>query len=328
MTKLGIEIPIYKGKQTTNAIVLARINHPFTNKLLEYRKSSKRVSTYGEEFLRNINPVTGRIHPEFNQLGANTGRFSSESPNFQNLPKKEDGAKFRKCFITPDGYDMISADFSGQEIMVMAELSKDPELIKIYQEGKDRHTTTAATIFGVPYEKVNKNQRALGKKFNFCVSYGGTAWRVALELKIPIDKAEQYLNAYWGIYAVLQKRFRRAGLLALHNGYSTTMLGRRRYYPDISNKDEIMRQGANHEVQGTSASMTKAAIVEIDNWSRNNKVTMHFTNFVHDEIVIESLKCDTSLVAPSVKECMEKAGREFVKVIDQEAEVLVGDYWL
>jgi DNA polymerase-1 len=330
MRRLGLKVPEVKGKETTREIFLNKIKHPFIQTLLDYRTSSKRVSTYGEEFLNNINPLTGRIHAEFDQLGTETGRMSSEKPNFQNIPKREDGAKFRKCFITDDGKQVVSCDFSGQELMIMTELSKDPELLRVYTNGLDIHTNTGSMIFETDYDKVTKGQRGIAKTFNYAASYQSSAWNISNTLHIPLADTERYLAKFWNTYNGLQKWQRRSGLTAWHKGYSTTMWGRRRYYNDcsVNNKDSVMRQGSNQEIQGTAADMLKLSLVKIDDWIRKNHSAAEFTKFVHDEVVLDSPNWEAEEVAVMVKSKMEEAGAEFVKVIKQKADVNVGDYWM
>lgn len=325
--ELGIPIPVVYGKETTKAEFIFNIDHEFIKILLEYRSAAKRASTYGKDFLENVHPITGRIHAEFNQLGTDTGRFSSDSPNMQNIPKRGEGDKrFRECFIAPDGHKIISCDYSQQEIRVMAEVSRDPELIRIYAEGLDRHTATAANLFEVPYDKVEWWMRRIAKDFNFGASYGSSAWNLANKLELPIETIEEHLENYWKIYKVLQKWTRRAGLLAWARGYSQTLWGRRRWY-DTENmrKDEVMRQGANHEIQGSSGDMLKLGLVYTDESIRDKATIM---NTVHDEQEVEALDVDAESVAFSAKEAMEQAGKEFVTVIPQPADIQIGDYWM
>ncbi len=325
---LGIQIPVIYGKETTKEEHIKRINHPFIRALLEYRGAAKNVSTYGKDFLENIHPVTGRIHAEFNQLGADTGRFSSDSPNMQNIPKRADGGtRFRRCFIAADGHKIISADFSQQEIRLMTEASRDPELLAIYQNGLDRHTATAARIFGVDYDKVTKAQRRTAKDVNFGTAYGASAWKLANVLGKPVKEVESWLNDYWNVYNVLQKWTRREGLLAWTRGYSETLWGRRRYY-DTSRlrKDQVMRQGANHIIQGSAGDMIKLSMYYVDRGLNNFPAEIN--NQVHDELELESQEYYAEDVAMITKAEMQKAGSEFITVIDQPADVDIGDYWM
>jgi DNA polymerase-1 len=325
--ELDIPVPVVYGKETTKAEFIFRIDHEFVKALLEYRTSAKRASTYGKDFLDNVHPITGRIHAEFNQLGTDTGRFSSDSPNMQNIPKRGEGdERFRQCFIAPDGHKIVSCDYSQQEIRVMAEVSRDPELIRIYTEGLDRHTATAANLFEVKYDSVEWWMRRIAKDFNFGASYGSSAWNLANKLELQIETVEEHLKNYWEIYKVLQKWTRRAGLLAWTRGYSETLWGRRRWY-DTENmrKDEVMRQGANHVIQGSSGDMLKLGMVYTDEAVRDGTTIM---NTVHDEQELEALDVGAEAVAFSAKEAMENAGKEFVTIIPQPADIQIGDYWM
>ena len=324
MNRLGISVPEFNGRQSTNETFICKIKHPFIGALREYRKASKRVTTYGKDFLQNVNPITGRIHTQFHQIGAETGRFSSEKPNLQNIPKAR---AFRECFIAAPGMKIVSADFSSQEIAVMTQASGDPELIRIFKEGLDRHSSAAADIYKVPYDEVTEEQRTAAKALNFGLAYGSSAWNIANTLNIPQTHAEKLLNDYWKVFSVLQKWQRRSGLLAWNKGYSETFWGRRRYYENLEKK-RVMRMGANMEIQGSSATMSKRATVLVDTYLRDNFDSIPIINFVHDEIEIEVPEEHTREVSSRVKELMETAGAEFVQIVKQEAHVNIGDHWL
>lgn len=328
--KLDIPIPVVYGKETTAAGYIFSIDHEFIKLLLEYRTSAKRVSTYGKDFLQNVSPVTGRVHTNFNQLGTRSGRFSSDDPPMQTIPKRgTDAKKFRECFIAPEGHKIISCDYSQQEIRVMAEISRDPELLRIYKEGLDRHTATAENLFNVPYDKVEWWMRRIAKDFNFGASYGSSPENLARALELPLEDVKVHLKNYWDIYKVLQKWTRRAGLLAWTRGYSETLWGRKRWY-DTNNmrKDEVMRQGANHVIQGTSGDMLKLGLVYTDDRIRAGNTNVTIINTVHDEQELEALEVEAEPFSHIVKGAMEAAGKEFVTVIDQPADVKIGDYWM
>ncbi len=208
----------------------------------------------------------------------------------------------------------------------MAEISRDPELLRIYREGLDRHTATAENLFSVPYDKVEWWMRRIAKDFNFGASYGSSPENLARALELPLNDVREHLKNYWEIYSTLQKWTRRAGLLAWTRGYSETLWGRKRWY-DTNNmrKDEVMRQGANHVIQGTSGDMLKLGLILTDEAIRDAATII---NTVHDEQEIETLEVDAESVALLTKMAMEDAGKEFVTVIDQPADVKIGDWWL
>jgi len=323
MNKLGLEVPEVKGKKTTREEFISKIKHPFVTTLLEYRAASKAASTYGKEFLNNIHPLTGRIHTDYRQIGADTGRFSSSKPNLQNIPKD---SKFRRCFIAPHGYSLISADFSSQEIMVMAEVSRDKNLLKVFELGLDRHTAAAADIFKVPYDQVTPEQRRQAKVLNFALAYGSSAQNIANKLNLAPAHAEKLVNDYWATYKDLYNWQRRAGLQAWIQKYSTTLLGRRRYYDDQYEKHQVLRMGANHVIQGTSADMTKQAIINVEKAFRDSP-NVCMINFIHDEIVTEVPDDVAEECAATIRRCMEDAGAEFVKVTKQKSDVKIAKYW-
>ncbi len=322
MRSLGIEIPMFHDKLTTQENFIKRIKHSFIEKLLEYREHNKRATTYGNNFLNRIHPLTGRIHPEVRIIGADSGRMISD---MQQIPKED---KFRNCFIASDGYSMLSADFSSQEIVLMAEDSKDPALIKVFRDGLDRHTSAAADLFQVPYDQVTKEQRNICKALNFGLSYGSSAWNMALHLNISQKRAEQLVNDYWEAYKFLKKWQTRTGLLAWTKSYAETFWGRRRYFENLE-KNAVMRMGANFRIQGSAVDMTKRAIFLVDKYLRDNpKYDATIVNFIHDELDIEARETTAPELAEKVEELMCKAGNEFTTVVNQKASVMVGKCWM
>jgi len=213
-----------------------------------------------------------------------------------------------------------------QEVVIQAELSQDPALIKILNEGIDRHRATASILFNVDYEAVTKEQRSKGKTFNFGIGYGSSAWNMANKLELPERLVEKALDTYWETFEVLRKFNLRTGLIAYRDGYSTTALGRRRQYVNLDKK-KVMRLAANHVVQGTAADMTKLAAVLIYNFIKENEIDATIVNFVHDEIEIEVADDDADALAHMVGVLMERAGAAFLTKVTQKAEVKVGDTW-
>ena len=330
MHSLGLTVPVVGGKETTKEEFIYKIDHDFIRLLIDYRSAFRRASTYGEEFLNNIHPLTGAIHADFDQTGTDTGRMSSKNPNAQNIPKRGEGdERFRRAFIARDGWKIISCDYNQQEVRVQAELSRDPLLIDIYEKDLDRHTVTASNKLGIPYDQVTLDQRRFYKNMTFALSYGSAAWNIANKFNMSIEEAEEQIKDYWSLYKVLQQWSRREGLLAFAKGYSETMWGRRRYYDTKAmRKDEVMRQGANHAVQGTSADMLKLAIYQCDKQFVDRHYNSTLINFVHDELEAETLSNEAEEIAWVCKEEMEKAGQEFVKIIPIPAEVKIGGHWL
>jgi DNA polymerase-1 len=258
--KVGVELP------STGVSVLKRTDHRLAKKLLEYRGYEKLISAFGESVLEKTHPKTGRIHPDFMQIGADTGRFSCSKPNLQQIPKD---SAFRSCFTAPEGYKLVVADYSQAELRILAEYSEDPVFMKAYKEDKDLHTLTASQMYGVPMEKVDKKMRFNAKSINFGLMYGRGAASLAAQLGVSVDEAKKLLNKYFKTYNKVQRWLDRVAKEAVSKGYSTTLSGRKRWYnlPDKSDPfydrliANIERQGKNTPIQGTSADMTKYALV-------------------------------------------------------------------
>lgn len=321
--KLGITIPVVQGRETTKEEFIEKLKHPFIKALLEYRDTNKRVTTYGKEFLNFVHPIDGRVHPNFNQFGTDTGRISSDEPNTQNIPGDP---RYRRCFKAKPGYKLVCADFVQQELVLMAEVSQDPQLLKAFREGLDIHRLAAANIYNVAYDEVDKEQRTVAKILNFGLAYGSSAWNLANKLNVSDKKAVQLVDDYWERFPVLKKWQRRAGLMALRFGYSETIWGRKRYYGEGLERNSVMRMGANHQIQGSGADMVKRAMVLIS--ARLPEFSdAGIVNQVHDELEVEAKAEEADAVAEMVKQCMEQAGAEIVKSIQQRADVKVATEW-
>ena len=252
--KLGVDLP------DTMEATLVKYDHPAIKKLLEYRGFEKTLSAFGENVLSLINPKTGRIHPDFNQYGADTGRFSCTKPNVQQIPATSD---FRKCFVAAPGYKLVTCDYSQCELRVLAELSGDEGFVGAFISGQDLHTLTASQMFGVPLEEVQKPQRSAAKAINFGLAYGMGPGGLAPRLGVSLDEAKDLISKYFKAYPGVQKWLDKAAKDSVRLGYSTTTLGRKRFYniPDESLKrfseDDwrkqiaaIERQGKNSPIQG------------------------------------------------------------------------------
>ena len=327
--RLGVDLP------DTMEATLARFNHPAVQKLLEYRAHEKTLSAFGENVLSLINPRTGRIHPDFNQHGADTGRFSCTRPNIQQIPATSD---FRKCFIAADGYRLITCDYSQAELRILAELSGDEAFINAFKSGQDLHSLTASQMFGVPLESVTKPQRSAAKAINFGLAYGMGPGGLAPRLGVSLDEAKELIAKYFRAYPGIQKWLDRAAKDAVRNGYSLTPLGRKRFYtlPDESlkrtNEEEyrrqiasIERQGKNSPIQGANADMTKLALIYLRRILKDYDART--VNTVHDEIVVEVREDQAEEVRHIVEREMVRAGQAILKVVPVVAEATVADYW-
>ena len=327
--KLGVDLP------DTMEATLVRFNHPAVTKLLEYRGLEKTLSAFGESVLSLINPKTKRIHPDFNQYGADTGRFSCTRPNVQQIPATSD---FRKCFIAAPGYKLVTCDYSQAELRILAELSGDPAFVDAFKSGADLHTLTASQMFGVPIAQVEKPQRNAAKAINFGLAYGMGPGGLAPRLSVSLDEAKELISRYFKAYPGVQKWLDKAAKDAVRVGYSATSLGRKRFYnlPDESLKrvseDDyrkqiaaIERQGKNTPIQGSNADMTKLALIYIRDalkgWDART------VNTVHDEIVVEARVDQAEEVKHIVEREMVRAGNAILNNVPIVAEAALADYW-
>lgn len=328
---------------STNAKVLEKLaeKHKGVELLLEHRKASKIYGTYVEGLLNHI--IDGRIYPSFNQVGTTTGRFSSSNPNFQNLPAKED--RIRKAVIPPDGYLIVSIDFSQIELRVLAALSRDPALLEAYEKGYDLHSQTASLIFGNPYEAYREAeeadnpteehrklqvQRKLAKNANFGIIYGQTAKGFARFHGVPIEEAEQVIQGWFRAYPQAKAYLDRVVKEAYERGYVTTYFGRKRRLHKYvySGEIELMkygeRQAMNAPIQGTAADILKMAMVKIDPVARSMGAIMVAT--IHDELMFyvpETITDDDLLV---LKRTMETAADIGVPIVcDMEVQTRWGE---
>lgn len=264
---------------------------PIINQIFKYRELSKLISTYLKPLPDYINANTGRIHGNFNQIGAVTGRFSSDRPNLQNLPIKDDtGKQIRECIIAADSSVLISFDYSQQELRILAELSGEEQLIKAFNEEIDIHTLTAAKLFDISIDNIDSRQRRIGKTVNFGIVYGISAFGLADRLKIPTDQAAKFINQYFISYPKVKKFFDKLLMQAQQDGFVTTMLGRQKLASGIDSKifaqrEAIRREVMNFPLQGSAADVMKLAMIELDKLSKDYPVKLVLS--IHDELLVE-----------------------------------------
>ncbi len=304
--------------------------HPIIDLIIEYRELTKLKSTYLDALPALINPSTGRIHTSFNQTVAATGRLSSTNPNLQNIPiRTELGRKVRHAFAAPKGYKIVGADYSQIELRLTAHVSGDKNMLKIFKEGKDIHTSTAALIHGIPESEVTKELRSSAKEINFGIIYGlgpyGLASRTGMNRQEAKEFIENYFKKFPGVKAYLESSVDEAR----DKGYAQTLFGRKRKLPNLLASNQMMRSAAervavNMPLQGTAADLIKIAMItihqELPTISPQAKMILQ----VHDELVFEVPEEDAEKVASFVKEKMEQAHTFKVPIV---VDVQIGDNW-
>ncbi|MDX2003066.1 MAG: DNA polymerase I [Chitinophagales bacterium] len=322
------------GQYSTNEEVLSKLcnEHEIAQKLLDYRELVKLKSTYVDALPQLINQRTGRIHSSFNQAVAATGRLSSQNPNLQNIPiRTEKGRRIRKAFVPRDEEHVIlSADYSQIELRLVAAISGDKAMKDAFQQGLDIHTATAAKVYGVPLDQVTGEMRRNAKAVNFGIIYGSSAFGLSQNLGIPrreaADLIENYFKEYSGIKAYMQQAVAEAKL----KGFAQTLMGRRRYLPDIRSGNMAVRGSAernaiNAPIQGTAADMIKIAMVNIHQAFKAKGFKSKLTLQVHDELVFDVHHTEVEAVKPLVEELMKNALPVDVPIL---VETGTGNNWL
>ncbi|MBN2453197.1 MAG: DNA polymerase I [Candidatus Omnitrophica bacterium] len=332
-----LKLPIIRRTKTgisTDEDVLKKLasRHELPHALLEYRELSKLKSTYVDSLPSLINPKTGRIHTSFNQTVTATGRLSSSGPNLQNIPiKTEEGRKIRRAFIpSAKNRALISADYSQIELRILAHMSGDKHLIKAFREGLDIHSFTAGLVFGVSEKDVTSAMRSMAKTVNFGIIYGMSPYGLSQNLDIDVAKAKEFIDAYFERYPDVRQYMESLIAEARQNGYVTTILGRRRYIPEINSRDVRLKQFAertaiNAPIQGSAADVIKVAMIAIDEAITEKGLGMKMILQVHDELVFDVPKDELAKSAKIVKDGMENVLKLKVPV---EAHIEAGKNWL
>ncbi len=314
------------GQYVTSEEVLQQLRskHEIVADILEHRGLKKLIGTYIEALPKLINPRTGHIHTSFNQTITATGRLSSSDPNLQNIPiRGEDGKEIRKAFVPEPGCLFFSADYSQIELRVMAHLSQDENMIRVFSEGKDLHAATAANIYKKPIDEVTRDERAKSKRANFGIIYGITVFGLAERLDIPRDEAKMLIDGYFQTFPQVHDYMEKSKEVARQQGYVTTLFGRRRYLPDINSHNATVRGFAernaiNAPIQGTAADIIKVAMIRIHQRFKKEGIQSKMILQVHDElnfsvvpeeqgrveaIVLEEMQNAISLNVPLVADC-------------------------
>ncbi|MGV7208516.1 DNA polymerase I [Oxalobacteraceae bacterium A2-2] len=331
-----LKLPVVKktpsGAPSTDEEVLQKLaeDYPLPKVLLEYRSLSKLKSTYTDKLPKGINPDTGRVHTNYAQAVAVTGRLASNDPNLQNIPvRTEEGRRIRQAFIAPPGSHIVSADYSQIELRIMAHISGDENMLRAFAEGVDIHRATAAEIFGVAPEEVTSEQRRYAKVINFGLIYGMSAFGLAANLGIERGAAQSYIDRYFARFSGVKQYMDDTRMQAKARGYVETVFGRRLWLPEINSPNGPRRQGAeraaiNAPMQGTAADLIKLAMVAVQDWLEAEQLKSRMIMQVHDELVLEVPDEELELVKRKLPELMAGVAQLKVPLI---AEVGVGKNW-
>lgn len=331
-----LKLPPVKTTKTgysTDVEVLEELakEHPIAEKLLEYRQIQKLKSTYVDALPKLVNPKTGKVHTSFNQTGTATGRLSSSDPNLQNIPiRTEIGREIRKAFIPsePDWF-IMSADYSQIELRIMAHLSGDENLISAFRKGLDIHSSTAASVFGVRPEDVNYEMRRKAKEVNFGIMYGISPYGLSQRLGIPQPEAKKIIEVYFQRFPKVKEYIEKTIAEARQKGYVATLLGRRRYVPDINSRNRTVREFAertaiNMRIQGTAADLIKLAMVRIYDEMKKRRLKSKMILQVHDELVFDVAPGEVEELKGIVLDKMQNALQLDVPLV---VELGVGKNW-
>ncbi|RQU12771.1 DNA polymerase I [Burkholderia cenocepacia] len=331
-----LQLPVVKktpsGAPSTDEEVLQKLaeDYPLPKLLLEHRGLSKLKSTYTDKLPRMVNPTTGRVHTNYAQAVAVTGRLASNDPNLQNIPvRTAEGRRIREAFIASPGHRIVSADYSQIELRIMAHISGDASLLRAFSQGEDIHRATAAEVFGVTPLEVNSDQRRIAKVINFGLIYGMSAFGLASNLGITRDAAKLYIDRYFARYPGVAQYMEDTRATAKEKGYVETVFGRRLWLPEINGGNGPRRQAAeraaiNAPMQGTAADLIKLSMIAVDDWLTRDQLASRMIMQVHDELVLEVPEGELSLVREKLPEMMCGVAKLKVPLV---AEVGAGANW-
>lgn len=322
------------GQYQTDEETLTELaaEHEIVQRILDYRQIQKLKGTYVDALPQLVNPNTGRIHTSFNQAVAATGRLSSNNPNLQNIPiRTERGQEVRRAFVPRDNkHKLVSADYSQIELRVIAHVSKDEGMMEAFRSGLDIHTATAARVWGVPVEQVDKEMRRRAKTVNFGIIYGISAFGLSQRIGIPRAEAREIIDNYFAKFPGIKDYMDNTQEFARQHGYVETIMGRRRYIRDINSKNATVRGFAernaiNAPIQGSAADMIKMAMIDIHNWLRKSHLQTKMILQVHDELLFDVPLEEVKEVQPEIIRLMANAMPLDVPVL---VEAGAGDNWL
>jgi DNA polymerase I-like protein with 3'-5' exonuclease and polymerase domains len=324
LNRLGIPLPDSTRNWKLQPLAA---QYPVVAKLLEYRTMQKALTSYGQNMIDFINPKTGRLHADFRQIGAPTGRFACTNPNIQQVPH---ATEYRRCFTGhPEGRRLVIADYSQIELRILAEFSGDQAFIDAFNSGADLHRVTAAQVFNVEQDQVTKEQRDFAKRLNFGVVYGIGAQRFSMMTGLSVSEAEDVLRRYFATYRKLDTYLRESASRAVSDKQARTASGRLvRFNFDPSDRQQVsmtQRNGKNAPIQGTSADILKRALRLLNDELRNTSGKI--VNIIHDEIVVEVNENESEDVARKVERAMCTAGEEYVQTVPVKVEFQIASEW-
>jgi DNA polymerase-1 len=332
--KLGL--PVKKktasGAPSTNEDVLQELaaDYPLPARILDYRSLSKLKGTYTDKLPLMVNPDTGRVHTNYAQAVAVTGRLASNDPNLQNIPiRTPEGRRVREAFVAPPGHVIMSADYSQIELRIMAHISEDPALLHAFAEGIDVHRATASEVFAVPVAEVSSEQRRYAKVINFGLIYGMGAFGLASNLGIEQKAAKDYIDRYFARFAGVKRYMDETRVKAREQGYVETVFGRRLWLPDINAGSGPLRAGAerqaiNAPMQGTAADLIKLAMIAVQGALDAEQRATRMVMQVHDELVLEVPEAELAWASEAIPRLMADVAALKVPLL---AEVGVGPNW-
>ena len=322
------------GQYATSEEILSELapKHKIVANVLEYRQLQKLQSTYIDALPKEVNSTTGRVHTTYMQAVTATGRLSSNNPNLQNIPiRTERGQQIRKVFVPRnEDYTLLSADYSQIELRVIAALSGEKNMIEAFLQNQDIHRSTAAKVFNVDIQSVTREQRSHAKTVNFGIIYGVSAFGLSNQTELSRSESKELIDTYYQTYPQLKVFIDKQIHFARENGYVETILGRRRYLPDINSRNQVVRGAAernavNAPIQGSAADIIKIAMINIYNLLKDNKLKTKMLLQVHDELIFDVPKNELDFVKPLIKKTMEEAYQFAVPLV---VDLGIGKNWL
>jgi DNA polymerase-1 len=320
------------GAPSTDEDVLEKLalDHPLAKILLDYREISKLKSTYTDKLPKMVNPRTGRVHTNYGQATAVTGRLASNDPNLQNIPvRTPEGRRIREAFVASRAHAIVSADYSQVELRIMAHISGDENLLRAFEAGEDIHRATAAEVFGRSLRDVTSEERRYAKVINFGLIYGMSAFGLAQQLGLERATAQAYISSYFTRYPAVAKYMEETRKTARDRGYVETVLGRRLWLPEIKSANPARRGGAeraaiNAPMQGTAADLIKLAMIAVRGWLDRERLSTKLIMQVHDELVLEAPEAELDRVKAELPGLMSGVAKLRVPLV---VDVGSGQNW-